>query len=173
MHESLPSSGSHDSGAMLRAPEPRLRSFPTFPQVSPRIGRELAGPSGATVVVVDPWGDTEEVLGTVLRRRGHRTQRVRSWQSFQHHRLKNEADVVVLDAELLEPSEATEAAARFADSATDDSPRVVVLGKFCGQCPPSNGVLTVSKPYCVAWLVRKIEELLAGSATAHRVARAA
>lgn len=172
MHKSLPTNEFPQSDSHLPTASLSLRISPKFPTSAASSQRTNFDASHAAVVVVDPWGDTEEVLGTVLRRCGHRTRWVRSWHTFQHNYPRDEAQVIVLDAELLEPTE-LDAAARFAQSASENSPRLVILGRLCGPSSGADGVLAVSKPYCVAWLVRKIEELLAGSGSAHLVARAA
>jgi len=168
MHESLPT----DSTTQSSTAGSTSCTFPTLPDrrgTSHSFSARLA----PAVLVVDPWGDTEEVIGTVLRRHGHRTERVSSWQSLKHQRADKQAKVIVLDAELLRPGEAHEVAHELAGPSSDKQPQLVVLGKLFGPDSPPPGVLSVSKPYCVGWLVRKIEEMLADGETRQRLAPAA
>jgi len=117
-----------------------------------------------SVLVVDPSGETREVLQTVLQRRGMNVLGAEGPRrglalARQHH-----PDLVVLDMETESSDEARSAS--LCDQSLADGRSVIVLGQIRRGVPVRQGEEFLAKPYHYGVLIRKIEELLSSSSQA-------
>jgi DNA-binding response OmpR family regulator len=116
-------------------------------------------PATQTVLIVDRSEETQEVLRTVLERRGLRIYSAsRAGRGLELAR-RHHPDLIVLDLEV-EDIQPEEISASFARQAGEGETALVMLGSIRRSGSELPGGQIIAKPYHYGPLIRKIEAVL-------------
>ena len=115
-----------------------------------------------SVLIVDRLPETREVLRTVLECRGWHIIEADAPNQGAEMVRTHHPDLVVLDLET-DPIPSDYDCQAVVQASDESSTPIVMLGNVRRDAPPTSSQAVLRKPYHYGPLIRKIEELLAGS----------